>query len=129
MNVTVASSDQTIGIVDPQITIPQSQSYVVANLNTTYKAGLTTITAVATDLQRSQVSLATVGFTPSKLAVYGVSALPSDNATYPAIQVQLQDSQGRPAKDPQTDVTVSLFSSQPTVGTVSSTLTILFGNT
>ena len=129
VNVTVASSDQTIGLVDPQITIPQSQSYVVAMLNTTYKAGVTTITAVATDLLRSQVSITTVGFTPSKLVVYGVSALPSDNATYPAIQVQLQDSQGRPAKDPQTDVTVSLFSSQPTVGTVSSTLTILFGNT
>lgn len=130
VSVTIASSDQTIGMVDPQITIPQGQSYVVATLNTTYKAGLTTLTAVATDLQRSQLSLTTVGFTPSKLAIYSVpSLLPTDKVTYPAIQVQLQDSQGRPAKDPQTDVTVSLFSSQPTVGIVSSALTIPFGNT
>jgi hypothetical protein len=130
VDVTVASSDQSIGIVDPQITIPQSQSYVVATLNTTYKAGVTTITAAASDLQISTQSITTFGFTPTKLAVYGVpSALPSDKATYPAIQVQLQDSSGRPAKDPQADVTVSLFSSQPTVGTVSSTLTIPFGST
>ena len=128
--VTVASSDQTIGIVDPQITIPQSQNYVVATLNTTYKAGVTTITAAASDLQISTQSITTFGFTPSKLTVYCVpSAFPSDNATYQAVQVQLQDSQGRPAKDPQADVTVSLFSSQPTVGTVSSTLTIPFGST
>jgi hypothetical protein len=128
--VTVASSDQTIGVVDSQITIPKGESYAVATLNTTYRVGATTITAVATDLQRSQVAITTVGFTPSKLAVYGVpSALPSDKATYQAIQVQLQDSAGRPAKDPQSDVTVSLFSSQPTFGTVSSALTIPFGST
>ncbi len=130
VEVTVASSDQTIGAVDQQLTIPQGEGYAVATLTTTYKAGSTTLTAVATDLLRSQLSIATVGFTPSKLAVYCVpSMLPSDSTTYPAIQVQLQDSQGRPAKDPQSDVTISLFSSQPTVGTVSSTLTIPFGNT
>jgi hypothetical protein len=130
VDVTVASSDQTIGVVDQQLTIPQSEGYAVATLTTTYKAGSTTLTAVATDLLRSQLSITTVGFTPSKLAVYCVpSILPSDSTTYPAIQVQLQDSQGRPAKDPQSDVTISLFSSQPTVGTVSPTLTIPFGST
>ena len=130
VDATIASSDQSIGTVDPQILIPQSQSFALATLKTTYKAGVTTISAVATDLQRGQLSLTTVGFTPTKLAIYcAPSTMPSDNLTYPAIQVQLQDSQGRPAKDPQTDVTVSLFSSQPTVGTVSSTLTIPFGST
>ncbi len=43
--------------------------------------------------------------------------------------MQLQDSQGRPAKDPQADVSVSLFSSMPTVGVVSQILTIPFGKT
>jgi hypothetical protein len=57
------------------------------------------------------------------------STLPSDNNSYEIIQVQLQDSQGHPAKDPVADVTVSLFSSQPEVGEVSSTLTIPFGKT
>jgi hypothetical protein len=99
-------------------------------LDTTYKSGTTTITAVGTNLTTAQQAITTTGFIPSKLAVYCVpSSLPSDNAIYQAIQVQLQDSQGRPAKDPQADVSVNLFSSQPTVGVVSSTLTIPFGKT
>jgi hypothetical protein len=128
--ITVASSDQSIGKIDPQVTIAQSQSYTVATFNSTYKAGTTTITAVGTNLLRDQQTMTTTGFIPSKLAVYcAPSSLPSDNAAYQAIYVQLQDSQGRPAKDPQSDVIVSLFSSQPTAGVVSSTLTIPFGKT
>jgi hypothetical protein len=130
VSVSLGSSDPTIGEVDSLITIPQSQTYTVATLNTTYKTGSTTLTAVATDLLRSQQAVSTVGFTPSKLAVYcAPSVLASDNGTYQTIQVQLQDSQGRPAKDPQADVNLNLFSSQPTVATVSSTLTIPFGQT
>ncbi len=128
--VTLGSSDPSIGEIDSQITIPQGQTYTLATLNTTYRAGSTTITAVATNLLRSQQTITTTGFTPSKLAVYCVpSTLPSDKGTYQAVQVQLQDSQGHPAKDPQADVEVNLFSAQPTVGTVSSTLTIPFGQT
>jgi hypothetical protein len=93
------------------------------------KAGSSTIT-VATDLLWDYQTISTFGFIPSKLAVYCVqTTLPADNKTYQAIQVQLQDAQGRPAKDPVTDVNINLFSSQPTVGVVSSTLTIPFGKT
>jgi hypothetical protein len=128
--ITVGSSDPSIGNIDSQITLPQNLTYVLAALNTTYKAGITTITAVATDLLRSQQTVTTTGFTPSKIAVYCAPlVLASDKGTYESIQVQLQDSQGRPAKDPQTDVNINLFSSQPTVGTVCSTLTIPFGQT
>ncbi len=128
--VTVGSSDPNIAEIDSQITLPQSQTYTVAALNTTYKAGSTTITAVATDLLRNQQTVTTTGFTPSKLAVYcAPSVLASDKGTYQSIQVQLQDSQGRPAKDPQIDVNLNLFSSQPIIGTVCSTLTIPFGQT
>ncbi|MGA2683341.1 MAG: hypothetical protein ABSF44_16270 [Candidatus Bathyarchaeia archaeon] len=129
-SVSIASTDPTVGQIDSQMTIPAGQTYSVATLNTTYKAGTTTITAVATSMLRSQQAITTTGFTPSKLAIFCVpSMLPSDNATYSAIQVQLQDSQGRPAKDPTQDVTVNLFSSTPTVGSISSTLTIPFGQT
>jgi len=128
--VSLASLDPTIGQIASQTTIPAGQTYTVATLSTTYKAGTTTITAVGTDLLRSQQAITTIGFTPSKLAVFCVpSILPSDNTTYSAILVQLQDSQGNPAKDPTADVSVNLFSSQPTVGSVSSTLTIPFGQT
>ena len=106
------------------------QPYVLATLNTTYKAGSATLTAVATDLVWDHQSINTFGFIPSKLEVYCVPMnLPSDNKTYQAIRVQLQDAQGRPAKDPQADVNINLFSSQPTIGVVSSTLTIPFGKT
>jgi hypothetical protein len=129
-NITVASSDPSVGKIDSYITIPQSQTYALATLNSTYKAGTTTITAVANDLIADHQSISTAGFVPSKLAVYLVpSNLPSDTQSYQAIQVQLQDSQGRPTKDPQADVSVNLISSQPTVGLVSSTLTIPFGKT
>ncbi len=85
---------------------------------------------MATNLLRGQQAITTNGFTPSKLAVFcAPSMLPSDKNSYQSIQVQLQDSQGRPAKDPQADVSLSLFSSLPTVGTVDSTLTIPFGQT
>ena len=127
--VTIASNDQSIGTINP-VTINQTQTYAVATLNTTYKTGTATITAVATNLFSDRQSISTFGFIPSKLGIYCVPInLPADNKTYQAIQVQLQDAQGRPAKDPQADVTVNLFSSQPTVGVVSSTLTIPFGQT
>ncbi len=128
--VSIASSDPTVGQIDSQITIQAGKTYGLATLNTTYKPGIITITAVATNLTRGQQTLTTTGFIPSKLAVYcAPSALPSDKGTYQSVEVQLQDSQGRPAKDPQAAVYLNLFSSQPTVGTVSSTLTIPFGQT
>jgi hypothetical protein len=127
--VTLTSNDQTVCTID-SITIPQMQPYVLATLNTTYKAGSATLTAIATDLLWDYQSISTFGFIPSKLGVYCVPVnLPSDNKTYQAIRVQLQDAQGRPAKDPQTDVSINLFSSQPIIGVVSSTLTIPFGKT
>jgi hypothetical protein len=127
--VTMASNEQSICKID-SITIPHMQTYALATLNTTYKSGSATITAVATDLLWDYQSISTFGFIPSKLGIYCVPVnLPADNKTYQAIQVQLQDAQGRPAKDPQADVNINLFSSQPTIGVVSSTLTIPFGKT
>jgi hypothetical protein len=130
LQVTLASSDESIGIIDSQITIPQSKTFVLATLNTTYKGGSTTITAAATNLRSNQVTMSTIGFIPTKLAIYCVPAtLPSDNNSYQVIQVQLQDSQGRPAKDPEQAVNVNLFSSEPTVGSVNSMIVIPFGKT
>jgi hypothetical protein len=130
VTVTIASSDKSIGTTETQITIPQSKTYALATFTTTYKAGTTTIYAAATGLVAANQPITTSGFNPSKLAVYCVPAtLPSDNTQYQTIQVQLQDEQGNPAKDPEAAVTVNLFSSEPTIGKVSSTLTIPFGKT
>ena len=98
-NITVLSTDPTIGQVNSRNTIITGQTYSIETLNTTYKAGAATITAVAPHLSRNQQAITTTGFTPSKLAVFCVpSMLPSDNATYSTIMVQLQDSQGRCSK-------------------------------
>lgn len=129
-DVSLSSTNLLVGQINSQLTIPAGQAYAVTTLNTTYVSSSTTITAVANSFLSSQQTITTTGFTPTKLAVFCVpSALPSDNATYTAIQVQLQDSQGRPAQAPTGDVTVDLFSSTPTVGAVGSTLVIPFGQT
>jgi hypothetical protein len=128
--VTLSSSNTNVGTVQPTLTIPQSQFYGLAYLNSTYRAGTTTITATATNATSAQASLTTVGPIPSKLAVYCVPAsLPADNQPYAAIQVQLQGSAGIPAKDPVGNITVYLSSSTPSAGNVSSTLIIPFGQT
>ena len=69
--VTVTSNDQSICKVDP-VTIPQMQTYALATLNSTFKAGSATLTAVATDLLWDHKTISTFGFIPSKLAIYCV---------------------------------------------------------
>jgi hypothetical protein len=134
-NITIAliSTDVSIGQVNSTLTIgPESQfqTYGIATLKTTYKAGTTYIVAAATNLNPDQQLITTVEFIPPKIAVYAVpSILPSDNSTYPAIQVQLQDSRGQPAKNLEGDVSVNLFSQHPDVATISSTVIIPSGKT
>ena len=128
--ITVASADNSIATTDPEITILQNSSYALATLYSTYRAGTVNITAATNNFQVAQQQITTVGYTPSQLAVYCVpSELPSDNSTYQAIQVQLQDAQGRPARNPDSNTTVRLFSSNLTVGNVTSEITIPFGQT
>jgi hypothetical protein len=130
LSVTLSSSKTDVGAVDPTITIPASKTYATAKFTSTYFSGTTTIIAAAPDYATDTAPLTTVGPVPKKLSVYCLpSALPADNQEYKAIQVQLQDSQGKPAKDPEGDVTVNLFSSEPEAGTVETTLTIPFGET
>ena len=77
-----------------------------------------------------QADITTVEFIPPKLAVFIVPAkLPADAETYSAIQVQLQDSKGNPGKNLEGDVTVSLFSQNPSIATVSPTVIIPQGKT
>jgi cell division septation protein DedD len=128
--ITVASDENSISTTDFQITIPQDSTYALATLYTTYRAGIVKITAAANNLQSDQQSISTVGFTPSKLAVYCTpSILPADNSTYQIIQVQLQDDQGNPARNPDSNTTVRVFSSNSAVGSVTSEITIPFGQT
>jgi hypothetical protein len=125
--INIASNDSSVCQIDA-IAIPAGQNYGLATLNTTYKAGLAKITAVANDFQSTYQTINTFGFIASKLAIYCLpTSLPSDGNNYPTIQVQLQDGLGRPAKSAGSEVGVKLFSSKPAVGTVSPMLTIPLG--
>jgi hypothetical protein len=128
--VQLSSSNVEIGNIETVIVVPEGRVFATAIFSTTYRAGTTTITAAASGLQTDTENVATIGPIPSKLVVYcNPSMLPADNKEYAGIQIQLQDSSGRPALDPNGDVTVSLFSSEPKVGTVPETITIPYGKT
>jgi len=128
ITVNLASSDIAVGSVDQTIIIDQGDTYTLANFYSTYRSGITVVTAVATDHASAQASVTAVGPVPSKLAVYcAPSSLPSDSESHDAVLVQLQGSGGTPAKDPVGDVVVELFSSKPEVGNVSSRIAIPFG--
>ncbi len=127
VSINIASSDSSICQID-SIKILAGQNYALATLNTTYKAGTANITAVANDFPLTYQIMNTFGFIASKLAIYCLpTSLPSDGKIYQTIQVQLQDTLGRPAKSAGAEASVKLFSSQPTVGAVSSMLTIPLG--
>jgi hypothetical protein len=130
ITIELSSSSENVGKVQSTLEIPTGQVYATATFSTTYKAGITTITAAATDLITDTETITTIGPIPNKLALYCCpSTLPADAREYNTIQVQLQDSRGKPALDPNGDVTVSLFSSDPTIGIVPQTLTIPYGET
>ncbi|MEM1539648.1 MAG: hypothetical protein QXK33_04480, partial [Candidatus Bathyarchaeia archaeon] len=130
LTIYLSSSDTTIGTVAETVMISYGETYVVTWFLSTFRSGSTVITAAAPDLESSKETISTVGPVPSTLAVYCVpSGLPADNNRYAAIIVQLQDSAGNPAKDPEGDVHVNLFSSKPDVGTVDSKVIIPYGET
>jgi len=133
VSISLISTDTNIGQINSTLTIgPDSQhlTYAIATFNTTYTAGTTNIVAAATNWTATSQSISTVEFIPPKLAVYvAPSLLPADNKIYSAVIVQLQDSEGRPAKNLEGDVNVNLFSTQPQIGAISPTLTITSGQT
>jgi hypothetical protein len=120
------STNASIFQID-SITIPAEQIFANATLNSTYKPGAASITAAANNFPTTTQTITTCGFIASKIAIYCIpTSLPSDGNTYQVIQVQLQDTMGRPALNNGADANVKLFSAQPTIGTISSFVTIPF---
>lgn len=130
ITISLSSSQTDVGSVDSTITIQKGETYAKAKFYSTYTPGTTTITATASGFATVQASITTVGPVPSKLAVYGLPpVLPANGQSYEAIVVQLQDSAGVPARAPLGNVVVTLSSSNTTVGTVASSVTIQAGST
>jgi hypothetical protein len=125
--VNIASNDSSVGQID-SVEILAGQNYALATLITTYKAGNVNVTAAANNFPLTYQTISTFGFIASKLAIYCLPpSLPSDGNTYQAIQVQLQDNSGRPAKATGAEANIKLFSSQPAVAAVSSMIAIPVG--
>jgi len=128
--VRLSSSRTDVGSVDPTVTIRSGTTYVMAKFFSTYTAGSTTITAIAPGYMSGQAVMSTVGPIPSQIAVYALPPMvPANVKAYDVIVVQLQDSAGTPARAPIGDVSVTLASSDITVGTVDSSVTIQSGKT
>lgn len=127
-SISLSSSATDIGTVDTSVTINAGSTYSMARLYSTHSPGSTTITAAAPGYTSSQASITTIGYVPTKLAVFcAPSSLPADGQSYDAIIVQLQDSSGNPAKDPIGAIKVSLFSSKTEIGDVDPEIVIPFG--
>ncbi|MEJ5327780.1 MAG: carboxypeptidase-like regulatory domain-containing protein [Candidatus Bathyarchaeia archaeon] len=129
-SISLSSSETDIGTVDSSVIISAGTTYSMAKLYSKYRPGTTTITAAAPGYTSSQASITTVGYVPTKLAVFcAPSSLPADGQSYNAVVVQLQDSSGNPASDPVDAIKVSLFSSKTDIGDVASEVVIPFGET
>jgi len=128
--VRLSSSRTDIGSIDPTVTIRSGTTYAMAKFYSTYTAGSTTITAIASGYTSGQAVMSTVGPIPSKIAVYTLPpVVPADGKAYDSIVVQLQDSAGTPARAPIGDVSLTLASSDIAVGTVDPSVTIRSGKT
>jgi uncharacterized membrane protein len=129
VQVTLSSSNTTVGTVDPSIIIGGGTTYTVATFNTK-AVGSATITAIASGYSSKQAVVTTqeMGGQPVKLKVYvGPPRVPADGFTYNQVAVQLQDSTGKIAQTEE-DVNVILSSSATAVGTIDSTITIPTGS-
>ncbi|MEM2126909.1 MAG: carboxypeptidase-like regulatory domain-containing protein [Candidatus Bathyarchaeia archaeon] len=130
VRVDLSSSSASVGLVDSSLTIPMGRTSSSARFYSTFRAGSTVITAAASGYATGQASITTVGPVPSKLVVYPVlPALPADGNSSEVIVVQLQDPGGTPAKDPEGEVAVDLFSSVSEVGLVTQRVIIPYGGT
>ena len=114
LTINLGSSNPSIGVAQQAVIVPAGEVYGTSNFTTTFKAGSTTITAAASGYVSATKTITTFGFTPSKIAVYRAPpALPSDQGTNGIVHVQLQDSQGRPARAPEATVFINMSSSDP----------------
>jgi hypothetical protein len=130
VNVTLSSSNVTVGTVTPYITIKAGSTFAAA-LFITNNTGSATITAMASGYASGQATIKTEQATtePVKLKVYvGPLKVPAEGITYDVIAVQLQDLKGRIAVAPE-NLVVDLSSSDTAIGTVNPTIAISQGET
>ena len=122
---TLTSSNATIAAVDSSVTIPEGQTYALANVKTS-SPGAAIITGTASGYTTAQatVTVQQVGTVATSIKVYLVPPkVQADGNSYQQIAVELQDAKGNLAQAP-TDMAVTLASSNTGTATVDPSLTI-----
>jgi len=132
IGVSLASSAPAIGTVPNYLTIWQGETFEATWFRSTSIQGETTITAEAAGLVGTNETMTTVapGTDPeTKLVVWlAPNKIQADSSSeYYPIVIEIQDGSGRPVSA-SSDITVSLSSSNETVGSVPDSLTISSGD-
>jgi hypothetical protein len=116
----LSSSNPSVCAVHAAVSISAGATYARTYFTATYTPGSATVSAVSSGYTSGSGVVTTTGATPSQLAVYAsLPKVPADGGYYsPIIVVQLQDSDGNPARAPTGGVGLSLWSSNPQVATL-----------
>ena len=128
VTVSLSSSNKLVGVVPTYLSIGEGATFAATWFISTLVPGSTTINAIAAGFAPSSATMTTVApgaSAPSKLKLWlALPKVPAINSwVYYPVVVQLRDSSDRPVK-PSTTVTISLSSSNTTVGQVSPTISI-----
>jgi hypothetical protein len=120
------SSDPNIAdVASGTVIIFEGSTTVKTTLATTGNPGSTTITASTPNLKSDTGTLMVTGPQPTKIAIWSLSKLPAYDASN-ILFVGITDGSSNPVKL-LSPITVYLYSSNPTVVTVQSSVTILAG--
>jgi hypothetical protein len=122
---TLTSSNATVAAADSSATIPEGETYALANVKASFP-GAATITATASGYATAQATLTVqqVGNVATSVKVYLVPPkVQADGNSYEQISVELQDSKGKLAQA-TTDMAVTLASSNTAIATVDPSVTI-----
>jgi len=131
-SVTLASSNSTVGTVPSYLNIGAGDEYGYTYFYSTYVPGKTTIQATVSGLVASSSQMTTVGYTPSRFAVYLAPSkvFAHKQTSLYSVVVQVEDNSGNPARAPAGGLTAIMTSTNPSVGTIpGATLTIGAGQT
>lgn len=127
VNVSLTSSESSVGTITPTVQIGAGETYAIAKFTTTHTAGTTSITATTTGMTTATAAVTTViavGY-PTHLFVEAVpSTLPASAAGTGTLILELQDDVGLPAKA-ISNVPISIYSSNTNVVNVTAATTVM----
>ena len=117
INVSLTSSQVSVGKITANAVIAAGETYAIANFTTTHTPGVTTITATTTGFTTASTAVTTViavGY-PTHLVLTAVpNTVPASAASTGNLILELEDDVGLPAKA-ITDIPMSLYSSNTNV--------------